>query len=109
MIDLPPHRLPALVRWFPTGAPGSVALTEHVLTTEAGRWDRVVQPRVIAAECGDHVLLRGDPRALAPRELAVFADHNVEAPGRFGIVGVDEPAGSRCATLTPLLRPARAS
>ncbi|MEU4120891.1 MULTISPECIES: GNAT family N-acetyltransferase [Streptomyces] len=85
MINLPSHRLPALVRWFPTGAPGSAALTEHVLTTEAGRWwvDRVIQPRVIAADCGDHVLLRGDPQALTPKNLAVFADHYIEAPGRF--------------------------
>ncbi|MGW6686916.1 GNAT family N-acetyltransferase [Streptomyces sp. NPDC054961] len=85
MINLPSHRLPALVRWFPTGAPGSAALTEHVLTTEAGRWwvDRVIQPRVIAADCGDHVLLRGDPQALTPKNLAVFADHSIEAPGRF--------------------------
>lgn len=85
MINLPSHRLPALVRWFPAGAPGAAALTEHVLTTEAGRWwvDRVVQPRVIAAECGDHVLLRGDPQALSPRDLGVFADHYIEAPARF--------------------------
>ncbi|WP_438310255.1 GNAT family N-acetyltransferase [Streptomyces sp. HUAS TT3] len=85
MINLPSHRLPALVRWFPTGAPGSGALTEHVLTTEAGRWwvDRVIQPRAIAVECGDHVLLRGEPGALTPGELAVFADRSVEAPGRF--------------------------
>ncbi|WP_405758101.1 hypothetical protein [Streptomyces sp. NBC_00073] len=85
MINLPPHRLPALAGWFPAGAPGPSALTEHALATQAGRWwvDRVIQPRVIAAECGDHVLLRGDPRALTPRDLAVFADHYVEAPGRF--------------------------
>lgn len=85
MINLPSHRLPALAGWFPAGAPGPSALTEHALATQAGRWwvDRVIQPRVIAAECGDHVLLRGDPRALTPRDLAVFADHYVEAPGRF--------------------------
>ncbi|WP_420078753.1 GNAT family N-acetyltransferase [Streptomyces sp. JL4002] len=85
MINLPSHRLPALSRWFPAGTPGSGALTEHVLTTEAGRWwvDRVIQPRAIAVECGDHVLLRGDPQALAPGDLAVFADHHVEAPDRF--------------------------
>ncbi|WP_327134476.1 hypothetical protein OG311_31795 [Streptomyces sp. NBC_01343] len=97
MINLPPHRLTALVRWFPTGAPGSAALTEHVLTTEAGRRrvDRVIQPRVIAAECGDHVLLRGDPRALTPRELAVFADHYVEAPaGRHSALAVGAPAAT---------------
>lgn len=85
MLNLPSHRLPAPVRWFPTGAAGSAALTEHVLTTEAGRgWvDRVIQPCVLAAECADHVLLRGDPQALTPRDLPVFADHCVEAPGRF--------------------------
>lgn len=85
MINLPSHRLPALVRWFPTGAPGSGALTEHVLITEAGRWwvDRVIQRRAIAVECGDHVLLRGEPGALTPGELAAFADHSVEGPGRF--------------------------
>ncbi|MFJ2598149.1 hypothetical protein [Streptomyces erythrochromogenes] len=85
MINLPPHRLPALACRFPTRAPGSAALTGHVLTTEAGRWwvDRVSQPRVIAAECGDHVLLRGDPQALTPTDLRVFADRSIEAPGRF--------------------------
>lgn len=85
MINLPSHRLPALVRWFPAGGPGSAALTEHILTTETGRWwvDRVVQPRVIAAECGDHVLLRGNPQALTPRDLRVFKDRSVQAPDRF--------------------------
>lgn len=45
--------------------------------------DRVIQPRVIAAEYGDHVLLRGDPQALTPTDLRVFADRSIEAPGRF--------------------------
>ncbi|MGW7031118.1 GNAT family N-acetyltransferase [Streptomyces xanthophaeus] len=45
--------------------------------------DRVIQARVIAAECGDHVLLRGDPQALEPRDLTVFADRSIEAPSRF--------------------------
>lgn len=86
MINLPPHRLPALAGWFPTAAPGPSALTEHALTTEAGRWwvDRVIQPRVIAVECGHHVLLRGDPQALRAKGLARFA-----APPRSG--GVDDP------------------
>ncbi|MEV7526571.1 GNAT family N-acetyltransferase [Streptomyces sp. NPDC091371] len=85
MINLPSHRFPALVRWFPTGTPGSAALPEHVLTTEAGQWrvDRVIQPRVIAASCGDHVLLHGDPQALTPKHLAGFAERAIEAPGRF--------------------------
>ncbi|MFB0632434.1 GNAT family N-acetyltransferase [Streptomyces sp. AB3(2024)] len=85
MINLPSHRLPALAGWFPAGAPGPSALTEHALTTQAGRWwvDRVVQPRVIAAECGHHLLLRGDPQALAPQDLARFADRHIEASGRF--------------------------
>ncbi|MFG2393504.1 alpha/beta fold hydrolase [Streptomyces lavendulae] len=85
MINLPSHRLPALAGWFPTGAPGPSALTGHALATQAGRWwvDRVVQPRVIAAECGHHVLLRGDPQALAPKDLARFADRHIEASGRF--------------------------
>ncbi|WP_405442273.1 GNAT family N-acetyltransferase [Streptomyces avidinii] len=85
MINLPSHRLPGLVRWFPVGAPGSGALTEHVLTTDAGRWwvDRVIQPRVIAAECGDHVLLLGEPQALTPQDLAHFAHRYIEAPGHF--------------------------
>ncbi|MET3983066.1 GNAT family N-acetyltransferase [Streptomyces sp. PvR034] len=85
MINLPSHRLPSLVGWFPAGAPGPSTLTEHALTTQSGRWwvDRVIQPRVIAAECGHHVLLRGDPHALRPKDLARFTDRHIEAPGRF--------------------------
>lgn len=68
MIELLPHRLPALSRWFPAGAPGPAALAEHVLTTGIGRFwaDHAVQPRAIAVDCAAHVLLRGDPGALVP-------------------------------------------
>ncbi|MEV7416538.1 GNAT family N-acetyltransferase [Streptomyces sp. NPDC089919] len=85
MINLPTRRLPALVRWFPAGPPGSAALTEHVLSTDKGRWwaDRAVRPRAIAVECGDHVLLRGEPDALVPADLARFAGCTIEAPEPF--------------------------
>lgn len=85
MIELLPHRLPALSRWFPAGAPGPAALAEHVLTTGIGRFwaDRAVQPRAIAVDCAAHVLLRGDPGALVPAELAPLGSRYIEAPTRF--------------------------
>ncbi|SFS45802.1 GNAT family N-acetyltransferase [Streptomyces sp. ok210] len=85
MIQLLPHRLPALSRWFPAGAPGPAALAEHVLTTGTGRFwaDRAVQPRAIAVDCAAHVLLRGDPGALVPAELAPLGSRYIEAPIRF--------------------------
>ncbi|MFJ3928456.1 GNAT family N-acetyltransferase [Streptomyces sp. NPDC090022] len=85
MIILPARQLPALIRWFPAGPPGPATLTEHLLATQAGTWwaDRAVDPRVIAAECGEHVLLRGDPSALEPADLAPFANTSIEAPDRF--------------------------
>ncbi|MFI1471292.1 GNAT family N-acetyltransferase [Streptomyces wuyuanensis] len=85
MIEIAPHQLPALGRWFPTGSPGPGAMAEHVLSTGNGRWwaDRPDKPRVLAAACADHVLLRGDPGALDPDGLARFADRYVEAPARF--------------------------
>ncbi|MFI5617138.1 GNAT family N-acetyltransferase [Streptomyces sp. NPDC051567] len=88
MIELPLSRLPALTGWFPAGAPGIAALAEHVVTTGHGRWwaDRARSPRVLAVECGDHVLLRGDPQALGPAALGVFTARYVEAPARFAPV-----------------------
>jgi hypothetical protein len=85
MIELLPHRLPALSRWFPAGAPGPAALAEHVLATGTGRFwaDRAVQPRAIAVDCAAHVLLRGDPGALVPAELAPLGSRYIEAPIRF--------------------------
>ncbi|WP_443057785.1 SDR family NAD(P)-dependent oxidoreductase [Streptomyces sp. NBC_00724] len=85
MIELLPHRLPALSRWFPAGAPGPAALAEHVLTTGIGRFwaDHAVQPRAIAVDCAAHVLLRGDPGALVPAELAPLGSRYIEAPARF--------------------------
>ncbi|MET8400865.1 GNAT family N-acetyltransferase [Streptomyces sp900116325] len=85
MIELLPHRPPALSRWFPAGAPGPAALAEHVLTTGIGRFwaDRAVQPRAIAVDCAAHVLLRGDPGALVPAELAPLGSRYIEAPTRF--------------------------
>ncbi|MER5935072.1 GNAT family N-acetyltransferase [Streptomyces sp. NPDC002054] len=88
MIEILSHddRLPALAARFPTAAAGPGALVEHVLDTGTGRWwaDRVDQPRVLAVSCGDQVLLRGDPEALALGALAPFALSYVEAPSRFG-------------------------
>ncbi|MBT2510796.1 GNAT family N-acetyltransferase [Streptomyces sp. ISL-98] len=85
MIQLQTPRLPALADWFPAGAPGAAALAEHVLATGAGQcWaDRAVQPRAVAVAWADHVLLRGDPRALTPDSLTHLADSYIEAPERF--------------------------
>ncbi|MGE7384388.1 GNAT family N-acetyltransferase [Streptomyces sp. NPDC004126] len=85
MIEIGPQHVPTLSRWFPTGSPGLGALPEHVLTTGTGRWwaDRPDRPRVLAVSCAGHVLLRGDPGALAPYALARFADHCVETPPRL--------------------------
>ncbi|MEU7607629.1 GNAT family N-acetyltransferase [Streptomyces sp. NPDC041003] len=85
MIEITPQQLPALSRWFPTGSPGLGALAEHVLTTGAGHWwaDRPDRPRVLAVTCAHHVLLRGDPGALAPDAVTRFADQYVETPARF--------------------------
>ncbi|QES49370.1 GNAT family N-acetyltransferase [Streptomyces venezuelae] len=87
MIEILSHdRLPTLAARFPTAAAGPGALVEHVLETGTGRWwaDRAEGPRVLAVSCGDQVLLRGDPGALAPGALAPFALSYVEAPSRFG-------------------------
>ncbi|MFF9011986.1 GNAT family N-acetyltransferase [Streptomyces sp. NPDC014870] len=85
MFPHPSHQPPAPARAFPTGAPGTAALTEHVLATGHGRWwtDRAERPRAVAVSCGDHALLAGDPTALTPADLAPLADHYVEATDRF--------------------------
>ncbi|WP_328389685.1 GNAT family N-acetyltransferase [Streptomyces sp. NBC_00400] len=85
MIELAPDQLPPLTDWFPAGSPGAAALPEHVRAFGTGRWwaDRVTAPRALAVACADHVLLRGDPGALAPDALAVFGAHYVQAPARF--------------------------
>ncbi|MEU9482325.1 GNAT family N-acetyltransferase [Streptomyces decoyicus] len=85
MIELAPDQLPPLSRWFTAGAPGTAALAEHVRAGGTGRWwaDRATGPRALAVACADHVLLRGDPAALAPDALAVFGAHYVQAPARF--------------------------
>ncbi|MGW7490667.1 GNAT family N-acetyltransferase [Streptomyces sp. NPDC054786] len=85
MIELAPDQLPPLTRWFTAGSPGAAALPEHVLASGTGRWwtDRAAAPRALAVACADHVLLRGDPEALARDALAVFGAHYVQAPARF--------------------------
>ncbi|NUK74113.1 GNAT family N-acetyltransferase [Streptomyces lunaelactis] len=85
MIELSTQQLPALARWFPTGAPGPAAMAEHALTTGTGRWwaDQPVHPRAAAVACADHVLLRGEPTALTPAALAPLAGSYVETPSRF--------------------------
>ncbi|MET9294126.1 GNAT family N-acetyltransferase [Streptomyces sp. NPDC003077] len=85
MIELPSYRPPALARWFPAGAPGPATLGEHVLLTGVGRWwaDAADRPRAVAVSCADHVVLRGDPRALAPGDLAPLAGCYLDAPARF--------------------------
>ncbi|MCX5339647.1 GNAT family N-acetyltransferase [Streptomyces atratus] len=85
MIQLQSNSLPALARCFPAGAPGPAALAEHVLRTGAGHWwaDHAVEPQAVAVSCADHVLLRGDPRALTPGSLAPLAGSYIETPSRF--------------------------
>ncbi|QHC24571.1 GNAT family N-acetyltransferase [Streptomyces sp. GS7] len=85
MIELSPTQATAVSHWFTAGPPGTKALAEHALTPGAGRWwtDRPVAPRAVAVACADHLLLRGEPTALAPLALAPFAAHYVQAPARF--------------------------
>ncbi|MEU4147437.1 GNAT family N-acetyltransferase [Streptomyces parvulus] len=85
MIELAPHHLPALADWFPTGGPGSEVVAQHVLTTGVGSWwaDRKDRPRLLAASCADHVVLRGSAEALAPEDLAPLAGTRVDAPDGF--------------------------
>ncbi|MFJ9855170.1 GNAT family N-acetyltransferase [Streptomyces sp. NPDC101150] len=85
MIELSPSQLPRLAHWFASGPPWATALAEHALVPGAGRWwaDRAIDPRAIAVACADHLLLRGDPTALAPIALAPFTAHYVQAPARF--------------------------
>ncbi|MFD5512449.1 GNAT family N-acetyltransferase [Streptomyces sp. NPDC127051] len=85
MIELHPSLLPSLTPWFPAGSPGIGALAEHVLRTGNGRWwcDRPGNPRILAVSCGDHALLRGDPRGLASEELRPLATHYVHASAGF--------------------------
>ncbi|WP_328548860.1 GNAT family N-acetyltransferase [Streptomyces platensis] len=85
MIELSPDQVPALSPWFTAGPPVATALAEHAQVQGAGRWwaDRPVDPRAIAVSCADHLLLRGEPTALAPIALTPFAAHYVHAPARF--------------------------
>ncbi|MEU5776970.1 GNAT family N-acetyltransferase [Streptomyces venezuelae] len=85
MMQLPPHHLPAVPRWFAPGSPGPASLPEHVTTTGVGHWwaDRALDPRAVAVSCAGHVLLSGDPGGVAPDLLAPFARSHVEAPARF--------------------------
>ncbi|MGG2464110.1 GNAT family N-acetyltransferase [Streptomyces sp. RGM 3693] len=85
MIELSPRQATAMSHWFAAGPPGATALAEHALAPGAGRWwaDRPVAPRAVAVACADHLLLRGEPTALAPLALAPFAAHYVQAPARF--------------------------
>ncbi|MGQ4376868.1 GNAT family N-acetyltransferase [Streptomyces sp. SAS_267] len=85
MIQLLPHQLPSLSRWFPAAAPGPVTLAEHALATGTGQWwaDRAVHPRTVAVRCADHALLRGDPTALTTGALTPLADCYIDAPHRF--------------------------
>ncbi|MCR8578835.1 GNAT family N-acetyltransferase [Streptomyces sp. Isolate_219] len=85
MIELAPDQLPPLACWFAAGSPGTAAPAEHVAASGTGRWwaDRAAAPRALAVSCAGHVLLRGDPRALAPDALAVFDAHYVRAPAGF--------------------------
>ncbi|MER8042882.1 GNAT family N-acetyltransferase [Streptomyces sp. NPDC094032] len=85
MIKHPAHQPPSAARAFPTGAPGTSTLAEHVLTTGHGHWwsDRTEHPRIVGVSCAGHTLLAGDPTAVTPAELTPLAGHYVEAPDRF--------------------------
>ncbi|MFC9097321.1 GNAT family N-acetyltransferase [Streptomyces sp. NPDC057072] len=85
MIELASDRLPALIRWLPTGAPGPAVVGEHVLGTGIGHWwaDRADRPRAIAVSCAGYAVLRGTPDALTPEALAPLAHHYIDAPARF--------------------------
>ncbi|BDM70779.1 hypothetical protein HEK616_42660 [Streptomyces nigrescens] len=85
MIKLSPGQVAAVSHWFDGGLPGATALAEHALSPGAGHWwaDRPVDPRAVAVACADHVLLHGEPTALAPLALAPFAAHYIQAPARF--------------------------
>ncbi|ANZ13834.1 FR47-like protein [Streptomyces noursei ATCC 11455] len=85
MIELSPTQATAVAHRFAAGPPGAKALAEHALAPGAGRWwaDRPVAPRAVAVACADHLLLRGEPTALAPLALAPFSAHYVQAPARF--------------------------
>ena len=85
MIEVHPRDLPALSAWSLTASPGAATVGEHVLTTGNGRWwaDRAVRPRVVAASCAGHVVLRGSPDVLTPGTLAPLAGSRIDAPSRF--------------------------
>ncbi|MFG2859144.1 GNAT family N-acetyltransferase [Streptomyces sioyaensis] len=85
MIKLSHEQVAAVSHWFTAGPPGATALAEHALVSGAGHWwaDRPIDPRAVAVACADHLLLRGEPTALAPLALAPFAAHYVQAPARF--------------------------
>ncbi|UNO39321.1 GNAT family N-acetyltransferase [Streptomyces sp. MST-110588] len=86
MIELSRDQAAAVSHWFAAGPPGTAALAEHALAQKgAGRWwaDRPLAPRAVAVACAGHVLLRGEPTALAPLALAPFAEHHIQAPARF--------------------------
>ncbi|WP_306318940.1 MULTISPECIES: GNAT family N-acetyltransferase [unclassified Streptomyces] len=85
MIETAPRQLPALSRWFPTGAPGPGVIGEHALATGLGTWwaDHAESPRALAVSCAGHTMLRGSPEGLTPADLAPLAHSRIDAPARF--------------------------
>ncbi|WP_055697507.1 MULTISPECIES: GNAT family N-acetyltransferase [Streptomyces] len=85
MIEIAPHQLPALARWFPAGVPGPSIVGEHALVTGHGQWwaDHLRQRGAIAVTCAGHTVLRGSTEGLTPASLAPLAHHHVDAPARF--------------------------
>ncbi|MFF4588954.1 hypothetical protein [Streptomyces sp. NPDC001388] len=75
-----------------------------MLTTGDGRWwaDRAVRPRVVAASCAGHVILRGSPDALTPGTLAPLAGSRIDAPSRF--LPALNSAFERLCGMTPVVR-----
>ncbi|MCX5206189.1 GNAT family N-acetyltransferase [Streptomyces sp. NBC_00237] len=85
MLELETHQLPVLTPWLPTAMPGPTSIGEHALATGKGRWwaDRSTDPQALAVSVAGHVLLRGNPGALTPDDLAPFSGAYVDAPARF--------------------------
>ncbi|GHB61681.1 hypothetical protein GCM10010331_56970 [Streptomyces xanthochromogenes] len=85
MIELSLPQLTAHVARLNATEPGPSALAEHVLTTGNGHAlaDRATRPRALALDCARHVLLRGDPDALDPADLAPLAHRYIDAPAPF--------------------------
>jgi RimJ/RimL family protein N-acetyltransferase len=80
VLTVPAVGVAALRPWFAPERPGPLVYA-HVAATGVGRCqvDRWPEPRVVVAEAGGNVALRGDPAAISGNALAELAGF-VEAP-----------------------------